>query len=310
MRLLIAEQQYSLYAELVRQYAPDIEAVASDEIEVLREQAAICPIWLGQPDLLANLLRSGSQPQWLQSTWAGIRPLLASDLPNDYLLTRATGIFGQVMGEYVLCHLLAHERQLAQQLSEHSRQQWVNRAPRSLAGRRALIVGVGDIGLSVAQMLAPFGIQLHGIASRVRPLPPFSRVGTLDNLTELAAQADYIINLLPDTPSTHDLYDAAFFASLQPQALLINAGRGFAVVDEALVAALENGQLAAAVIDVCRQEPLPATHPFWKAPNLLLTGHSSAPTDPGLMAQLFVSNLQRWRNGETLPGCVDFARGY
>ena len=92
--------------------------------------------------------------------------------------------------------------------------------------------------------------------------------------------------------------------------MLINAGRGTAVVDEDLVAALASGGLAAAVIDVCREEPLPAGHPFWTATNLTLTGHSAAPTLPHLLVELFLANLQRYRAGVELQGLVDFARGY
>lgn len=310
VRVLLAEAEHARYAELLRQQAPELELFGSNRPAELAEYAASCPLWLGQPDLLAALLRQGVKPQWLQSTWAGITPLLTKDLPTDYALTRAVGIFGQVMAEYVLCHLLAHERQLFAALAAQVEQRWDNRMPRSLAGRKALIVGTGDIGLGVAQFLAPFGIELLGIASSPRSLPPFRQVAGLDELPSLVGEADYLINLLPDTPATRDIYDAALFAACQPSALFINAGRGVAVVDQALVSALEQGQLAGAVIDVCREEPLPAGHPFWDAPRLLLTGHSSAPTDPRLLVQLFVDNLARWQAGHALRGQVDFVRGY
>lgn len=310
VRVLIAEAEHALYAELLREQAPELELCGSNRPAELAEYAASCPLWLGQPDLLAPLLRQGSRPQWLQSTWAGITPLLAKDLPTDYALTRAVGIFGQVMAEYVLCHLLAHERQLFAALASQVEQRWDNRLPRSLAGRKVLIVGTGDIGLSVAQFLAPFGIELLGIASSPRNLPPFRQVVGLDELPSLVGEVDYLINLLPDTPSTRDIYDTALFAACKPSALFINAGRGVAVVDQALVSALEQGQLAGAVIDVCREEPLPAGHPFWDTPRLLLTGHSSAPTDPHLLVKLFVDNLRRWQAGHALRGQVDFVRGY
>lgn len=310
MRLLIAEADHATYAELLRQAAPELELHGSADPAELARWAASCPLWLGQPDLLATVLRLGQKPQWLQSTWAGITPLLAADLPRDYRLSRAVGIFGQVMAEYVLCHLLAHERQLFARLAAQVEQRWDSRLPHSLAGRRVLIVGAGDIGQSVAQFLAPFGVELYGVASRARVLPPFVEVAGLDGLPRLAGEADYLVNLLPDTPATRDIYDAALFARLKPGALLLNAGRGVAVVDADLVAALERGRLAGAVIDVCREEPLPAGHPFWTAPRLLLTGHSSAPTEPRLMAQLFLDNLARYRAGRELRGAVDFARGY
>tara|TARA_R100001244_G_scaffold259_17_gene486 strand:- start:3010 stop:3966 length:957 start_codon:yes stop_codon:yes gene_type:complete len=310
VRVLLGETEHARYADLLRQAAPVLELVGSDDAAELARWADRCPLWLGQPDLLAKLLRQGHRPQWLQSTWAGITPLLAADLPRDYRLTRAVGIFGQVMAEYVLCHLLAHERELFARLAAQVEQRWDNRQPQSLAGRRVLIVGVGDIGLSVAHLLAPFAVVLCGVASHARVVPPFSEVAGLDALPRLAADADYVINLLPDTPATRDVYDAALFARLKPSALLINAGRGAAVVDADLVAALERGQLAGAVIDVCRQEPLPPGHAFWTAPHLLLTGHSAAPTDPRLMARLFLDNLARYRADTELRGLVDFVRGY
>ncbi len=310
LRVLIAEAEHGLYAELLRQQAPGLELCGSDQPDALAQSAASCPLWLGQPDLLAPLLRRGQPPQWLQSTWAGITPLLATGLPSHYALSRAVGVFGQVMAEYVLCHILAHERQLLARLAAQAERRWDNRQPRSLAGCAALIIGTGDIGLSVAQFLAPFGIQLLGIASRSRSLSPFRQVAGLDALPRLVGEADYLINLLPDTPATRDIYDAALFAACKPSALFINAGRGGAVVDQALVSALQQGQLAGAVIDVCREEPLPVDHPFWGAPRLLLTGHSAAPTEPRLLVQLFVDNLARWRAGKPLRGRVDFARGY
>lgn len=310
LRVLIAEAEHALYAHLLREQAPELELCGGDQPTELAALAAGCSVWLGQPDLLAPLLRQGLKPGWLQSTWAGITPLLAPELPMDYSLTRAVGIFGQVMAEYVLCHLLAHERQLFASLAAQVEQRWDNRRPHSLAGRNVLIVGTGDIGLSVAQFLAPFGVKLVGIASSRRQQPPFSQVFGLEALPSLAAEADYLINLLPDTVLTRDLFDAPLFAVCKPSALFINAGRGVAVVDADLVAALEQGHLAGAVIDVCRQEPLLAGHPFWNAPRLLLTGHSSAPTDPRLLVQLFIDNLTRWRAGAELRGWVEFSRGY
>ncbi|MGP0174981.1 D-2-hydroxyacid dehydrogenase [Pseudomonas sp. NCHU5208] len=310
MRLLIAEAKYARYAECIRAAQPTLELFASDEPEALAGAAGDCSLWLGAPSLLVPLLRQGLRPQWLQSTWAGITPLLAGDLPRDYRLSRAVGIFGQVMAEYVLGHLLAHERRLFERQQAQREQRWAPMLPRSLAGRRALIVGCGDIGQTVAGFLAPFGVELRGIASQAREQAPFLEVAALSELSRLVGWADYLVNLLPDTPATGDLYDAELLAGVRPEAVLINAGRGSSVVDADLVAALQQGTLAAAVIDVCREEPLPAGHPFWTAPNLLLTGHSAAPTDPLLMSRLFLDNLALWQAGEPLRGEVDFARGY
>lgn len=309
MRVLIAEQDHVEYQRLLQQAAPQLELVVG-EGAALAEQAARCPVWLGEPDLFASVLRAGQKPAWLQSTWAGITPLLADDLPRDYRLTRAVGVFGQIMAEYVLCHMLAHERELVTRQQAQRAQRWDGRLPGSLAGRQVLIVGTGEIGAAVARFLQPFNVELSGVANSPRTLAPFSEVAALGDLPRLVAQADYVVNLLPNTPATRDIYDAALLARFKPSAVLINAGRGTSVVDEDLVAALAAGQLAAAVIDVCREEPLPAGHPFWTARNLTLTGHSAAPTLPHLLVELFLANLQRYQAGVELHGLVDFARGY
>ncbi|TFY91073.1 D-2-hydroxyacid dehydrogenase [Pseudomonas kairouanensis] len=310
MRVLIAEQDHPLYAQLLGEVAPDLEVLTSGDSAQLSRLAADCPVWLGQPDLLATLLRQGHQPQWLQSTWAGITPLLADGLRRDYRLTRAVGIYGQVMAEFVLTYMLGHEREVLARLVSQVERKWDGRTGQSLAGRKVLIVGTGDIGQSVAEFLVPFGVKLYGIASTAREQAPFIEVAGLDQLGRLVGEVDYVINLLPNTPSTHDLYDAALFKQFKPTGLFINVGRGVAVVDADLVEALKEGHLAGAVIDVCRQEPLPQRHPFWTAWGLLLTGHSSAPTSPQLMVELFMQNVRAYQAKQALRGEVDFARGY
>ncbi|MCU7649766.1 D-2-hydroxyacid dehydrogenase [Pseudomonas piscis] len=310
MRVLIAEHDHAVYARLLRQAAPDLDVLTSGDSAELARLAVDCPVWLGQPDLLATLLRQGHKPQWLQSTWAGITPLLADGLSRHYRLTRAVGIFGQVMAEYVLTYILGHEREVLARLVSQVERKWDNRLGQSLVGRKVLIVGTGDIGQSVAQFLVPFGVKLYGIASRPREQAPFVEVAGLEDLGRLVGEVDYVVNLLPNTPSTHDLYDAALFKQFKSTGLFINVGRGVSVVDADLVQALKDGHLAGAVIDVCRQEPLPQRHPFWTAWGLLLTGHSSAPTSPELMVQLFVENLRAYQAKQPLRGEVDFARGY
>jgi phosphoglycerate dehydrogenase-like enzyme len=310
MRVLIAEKEYALYAQLLRAAAPELDICTSGDSAELARLAADCPVWLGQPDLLATLIRQGHSPQWLQSTWAGITPLLASGLSRDYRLTRAVGIFGQVMAEYMLTYMLGHERDVLARLLSQVERKWDARPGRGLAGRRVLVVGTGDIGQRVAEFLQPFGVSLYGVAREAREQPPFLQVAGMEELSRLVGEVDYVINLLPDTPQTQDIYDAALFARFNPQALFINAGRGVAVVDADLVEALRVGHLAGAVIDVFRQEPLPQQHPFWTAWGLLVTGHSSAPTAPAAMVELFVENLRACQAGQPLRGEVDFARGY
>lgn len=305
--VLLLEDAAAGYVEAWRQLAPELELqVPADPVEAVRLAQRPC-YWLGQPDRAAALLREGVKPLWLQSTWAGYAPLLAADLPDDYRFSRAVGLFGQSIGEYVLTYLLQHERQVAARQLSQREGHWDTRAPGTLAGRRLLLVGAGDIGQDIARLFAPFGMILTGVARSARTSPGFARVVPLAELHQVARDADFVVNLLPDSGSTRDLYDADFFAALPAGALFINAGRGTSVVDAELIAALESGQLAGAVLDVFRQEPLPAEHPFWRTPNLHLTAHVAGPTPPAAAVRLFLDNLQRLQQGQPLRGAVDLA---
>ncbi|GGJ90290.1 D-2-hydroxyacid dehydrogenase [Pseudomonas matsuisoli] len=309
MRLLIAETKAAAYADSLAEM-PGLDITVAETQSEVTAGAAVCEIWLGAPDLLVEPLRRGLRPRWLQSTWAGITPLLAEGLPRDYLLSRAVGVFGQVISEYALTYMLANERQLLARLDSQRAGHWDTTLPGTLAGKCVLIVGTGDIGSAIAQLLRGFGCELLGISRQLHTGSVFDRTGTLEALPTFAARADYVINLLPDTSRTRDVYNAAFFQEMKPSALFINVGRGGAVVENDLVAALEQGHLAGAVLDVFRQEPLPHDHPFWSAPNLVITGHVAGPTLVPLMSGLFKDNVRRLQTGEDLRGQVDFNRGY
>lgn len=305
--ILLADDRSAELRAALHALRPDLELI---EESAGTEAVRRCAIWLGEPDQAERLLRSGLRPHWLQSTWAGFKPLLAADLPRDYRLSRAVGVFGQPIAEYLLAHMLEREQQLRSRRDSQRQRQWDARIPGSLCGRRVLIVGAGEIGREVARLLAPFGMRLTGVAHRPRPLEHFERVVGLAELPAVAGAADYIVNILPDTPGTDDIYADAFFAALDPAALFLNVGRGNAVVDDALVRALREGRLAGATLDVFREEPLPAEHPFWDAPNLTVTGHIAGPLVPAAVARLFVANLARLQAGDELLGEVDFADCY
>jgi phosphoglycerate dehydrogenase-like enzyme len=304
------EEGYKDYIAALQPLDASLLITAGDNPETLVTLAAECPVWLGQPNLIATLLRLGCKPQWVQSTWAGIRPLLAAGLPQNYQLTRAVGVFGQLMSEYVLTYMLAHERQLIERYRGQEHRQWDARTPGTLVGRRILIAGAGDIGGDVARFLAPFGVELHGIAREPRPMPHFTTIQSLDALPQAVREVDYLINLLPDTPQTRDLYTLDLYRTMKPSALFINAGRGSAVVEADLISALKQRLLAGAVLDVFREEPLPDDHEFWSTPGLIITSHTAAVSSPAHIAQLFVENLKRFGASHALKGQVDFQQGY
>ncbi|MEE3652716.1 MULTISPECIES: D-2-hydroxyacid dehydrogenase [unclassified Brenneria] len=305
--ILLLDPRADEISAVLHDEAPELELVSSDGTA---EQAERCPIWLGEPDVAAALLAQGVKPEWLQSTWAGFKPLLAAGLPQDYRLSRAVGVFGQPIAEYVLAYMLRHELQISERQNSQNKREWDRRLPGSLLCRKVLIVGAGEIGCEVAAFLRPFGAKLYGIVNTPRALPHFKQVMGIAALQTAVRDADYVINLLPDTAVTADIYNSALFAAMKTSTLFINVGRGTAVVDEDLLAALRNKRLAGAVLDVFRQEPLPETHPFWREPTLTITAHIAGPMVPTLLVRLFLDNLACFRRGEALRGEVDFAKGY
>ncbi|VFT39128.1 putative 2-hydroxyacid dehydrogenase [Pseudomonas aeruginosa] len=310
MRLLILERDHALYAALLMAADPSLKVVAGDDPLQLIDAASECSIWLGQPDLVAQMLRQGVHPVWVQSTWAGITPLLAADLPKDYSLTRAVGIFGQVMSEYLLTYMLAHERQFLGRLASQVGSQWDSRTPGGLRGRQVVIVGTGEIGQAVAHTLSGFGMDLTGVAKNPRSLVPFNRMGSLDDLGRLVETADYLINLLPDTPDTP--------RHLRPCA--VRPAQAHGAVHQCRAWCRGGGRRPGGGTGEQptgrrgdRRLPRRAAAgqpPVLAYPRLLLTGHTAAPTLPGAMVELFRDNLARFWAGTAMRGEVDFARGY
>lgn len=178
------------------------------------------------------------------------------------------------------------------------------------ADRRVGILGLGEIGRDLASKLAPFGFRLAGWSRSPRQVPGVESFHGRDGFKPFLARSEVVVCLLPLTPETDGILNAEAFAALPKGAVVINAARGGHVVDADLIAALDSGHLAAAQLDVFRQEPLPADHPFWMHPKIRITPHNAGITNPDTAAAQIVENLRRLRAGEALMNVVDPARGY
>jgi len=264
---------------------------------------------LGRPDFLAQLMDTAPPVRWVQSTWAGVTPLIQHAY-RDYVLTGVKGIFGQQMSEYVLTHLLAHEGRLRQRWQSQQSGLWDNRISGSLCDKTLGIMGTGSIGAAVAESCSALGVRCTGLNSSGRSHPAFQQVFAPDELTEFLQDADYVLGLLPDLPSTTGLLNARAFESMKKDALLINVGRGNLIVEDDLVHALKTQKIAGAVLDVFQQEPLPADSALWSAPDLTITGHIAAVSRPDDIAGLFLQNYERYCSGQALLHTIDFDRGY
>ena len=310
-RLLILSKQADKYNKLIDEAKlPQLELVSTSSVTEAGSTGVGCEIVFGEPSLIRKVLPALTNLHWVQSTWAGVEPLLDPSLRRDYALTNARGVFGELMSEYVFGYLLAHERRIFERYQAQQERRWDNSVTGMLRGKTIGLLGVGSIGAHLAATAKHFRMTICGYTRASEDCPDLDVYYHGDELLEFARGLDYLVSVLPNTSVTHHIVDANLLNSLPSHAIFINVGRGSAVDETALTEVLETGKIAGAVLDVFEQEPLPETHPFWTTPNLLLTFHTSAPSLPEDLAFLFAENYLRFINGEELKYRVDFERGY
>ena len=267
-----------------------------------------------------EVLAAGSRVRWIQVLSAGVERCVGIPgfAEHGIVLTNMQKIAGPVMSEHVLAFMFGLTRGLASYVPLQSRGEWKDDAVPSsrmwsVEGRTMLVVGLGGIGTETARRAHALGMKVIAIRNSGREGPPFvSEVGLPPDLHAFAARADVIVNTLPLTPQTRGIFDKGFFDAAKRGALFISVGRGASVVTADLVAALEDGRVGGAGLDVTDPEPLPPDHPLWRAPNVLITPHVSAEIDTGDGPRWIVAreNLRRYAAGGKLLSEVDVQRGY
>lgn len=262
----------------------------------------------------AGSLRDLPKLRLIQSLWAGVDRLLADPtLPTHVPLARMVDpAMNETMAQTALWAVLSLQRGFfgyaAQQRAGLWRQQPLRRADETTVA----VLGLGQMGRAVAQRLAQQRYPVCGW-SRGAAAAIGNGIEVLAGITALPralAQAHIVVNLLPLTPETQGLFDAARFAHMPRGACLVNLARGAHVVEADLLAALASGQLRHAVLDVFATEPLPSAHPFWSHPAVTVLPHVAAPTDPRSAAPIAARNLIACRAGRPIEHLVDRARGY
>ncbi len=242
------------------------------------------------------------------STGAGVDQFDLAALPERIGVVRMIepGLAEQ-MREYVTLAVMAMHRDLPLYLDQQRQGLWKLAKNVPAAERRVGVLGLGNLGQAVLDALAPFGFPLAGWSRTPK------RIEGVECFTDLAAflaRTDILVCLLPLTPDTEGVLNAELFAALPEGARLVHAGRGRQLDHEALLAALDGGRLAAAMIDVTEPEPLPEAHPLWRHPRVILTPHAACQTRAAEGARHVIAAIRADRAGTPVAGLIDRERGY
>jgi phosphoglycerate dehydrogenase-like enzyme len=251
--------------------------------------------------------------RWVQAMTAGVESWLASpDLRDDVMITCARGSHRIPMPENILGALFHLTKPYMAIALDQKESRWRQRRSEPLAGKTLGILGIGAIGQELARKAAALEMRVIGTKRTPAPVPHVDQVYAGAQMDEVLRQSDFVVLLMPSTPETENFMNAERLRAMKPTAWLLNFARGSLVVDQDLIAAVRSKSIAGAVLDVFREEPLPATHPFWQTEGILVLPHIGGghPDRSALVAEIFADNARRFLAGEPLAAAVNRARGY
>lgn len=260
---------------------PGIDLFASNDRALALTQLADAEAVIGHHFQFDDtLLQRAPRLRWIQSLTTGTDAILKlSLLRPEITVTSTRGMHGPQMSELVFLQMLALGRNFPRIQHNQQAAQWQRWPQPLLMNKTAVIVGVG----AISEMLAPrcklFGMKVYGVSGTPRVPTGFDGVFTREQLPQAAALADFLILIVPHSAATDNLINAAVIAAMKPSAYLINVARGGVLDEQALIAALREKRLAGAAIDVFKQSPLPADHPLWHEPGVIITPNLGGMSD-------------------------------
>ncbi len=274
-KVLVLEAHADDYAQALQAEFPGLKVIkARDLVELPGDRSGIEVLIAFGIGITDEFIRSLCDLKWIQSLATGVDHFLrCPSLPPHVLITSARGIHGAPMRESVVYLMMAASRNVMRQVEKNKMHVWDRRSWNMLSGRTAAVVGIGVVGEAIGQILKAFGMTVIGVTRTPRAVAGFDAMIPTARLTEAAAKADFLINVLPGSAENHELFNRDVFAAMKPGAFFINVGRGQTVHEVDLIEALRMGRIAGAGLDVFQATPLPPHNPLWDAPNVFLTPH-------------------------------------
>ena len=306
--LIIApELEVEMFADELKRLDPDLEIRLwpqfgnADNVEFVLT-------WnhpLGEFNQFKNL-------KCIASLGAGIDHILRDpDLPHGVPITRVVqSSMSQFMSEYVILSVLHYCRQFDIYKNDLTAKRWQPRIPLLARDIGIGIMGMGQLGADAARKLTQLEFKVAGWSQTLKNIDGVKSFAGDHTLDDFLCRTHILVCLLPLTPSTRGILNRRTFEKLPAGAYLINVARGAHLIEEDLLTALESGHLAGACLDVFQTEPLPAEHPFWDHPNIMITPHISSITDPLAVMPQILENYERMKRGKSFRHVVNRDRGY
>lgn len=246
----------------------------------------------------------------VQNLWAGVEKLVGNPTLTQPLCRMVDPAMTESMTEYVVGHVLRHH--LGMDIHIHGQDGvWRHDSiPKIARHRPVTVLGLGELGGAAARALAALNFPVTGWSRTRKEIAGVTSFAGPEGLAQALATAEIVVTLVPNTPDTANLLNAGRLALLPRGAAIVNPGRGTVIDDDALLSALDSGQVGQATLDVFRVEPLPPDHPYWAHPKVTVTPHIAAATHPDTASEVVVENIRRMLAGEDLLHRVDRARGY
>jgi glyoxylate/hydroxypyruvate reductase len=265
-------------------------------------------VWQPEPGLLASL----PHLRLIVGLGAGVDHLLRDPaLPQHVPIVRLVDPYmTAAMSEYVVLAVLRLHRQDLDYLAQQRAGRWAEREQKNAAERPVGILGFGALGQDAGRKLKSLGFEVAGWSRSRKRIDGFATFDGAAGLAALLRRSEILVCLLPLTAETESVLDAAAFARMPRGAAVVNAGRGGHLVEQDLIAALDEGQLSGAVLDVFREEPLPPDHPLWHHPRVIVTPHIAAETHPPTAAPIIRDAIRNFEAGRPVANLVDLSRGY
>ncbi|TQJ39117.1 phosphoglycerate dehydrogenase-like enzyme [Arthrobacter sp. SLBN-112] len=271
------------------------------------------------PAGLARIALDNPGLQWVHAMAAGAGGAvkasgLSQDLLQKFKITTSAGVHALPLAEFAAMGILNGFKRSAELAQDQAAKSWPNlRVPTRLVNGSTLVIsGLGEIGLETARIARALGMKVSGSKRTVEPIDGIEEVVDNAGLPALLSTADAVVNTLPGTEYTEKLFNREMFAAMKPGTTFVNVGRGTVVDEDALLEALDNGQVGYACLDVFAVEPLPKDSPLWNHPRVMVSPHTSAlsAAENRLITERFCSNLRTFLDGGDLPHLVDTVHFY